>query len=192
MGRGNVCVFGQYEGLYYIDRDDYESYFDHEDEDWKLVRDIPYDELTGERYEYDAEQSEDELGCILDYVSSEFIKKHPEFYLRQIKFWPNRSDRELWISRSQKVLLESELFYICAEDNEWSLAIELIQREAPWGDEDEFEAEQGKRYQEYLETLKECLLDYLPAIGTYSGAWTSGWITREEYQQEKEALAESA
>lgn len=31
MGRGNVCVFGGYEGLYYIDNDDLHEYY-REDE----------------------------------------------------------------------------------------------------------------------------------------------------------------
>ena len=34
-----------------------------------------------------------------------------------------------WISSSEKAVLENSLFYIVVEDNEWSIAIKLIQKE---------------------------------------------------------------
>lgn len=37
---------------------------------------------------------------------------------------------------------------------------------------------------QYLEGMKKCLLNRLPSIGIYTGAWTSGRITKEEFESE--------
>ena len=52
--------------------------------------------------------------------------------------------------------------------------MELLQKE------DHLSGLQGRHYQKYLDGIKRCLLEVLPSIGTYGGAWTSGRITREE------------
>ena len=80
---------------------------------------------------------------------------------------------------SRRVILESKLFYICVEDNEWSLAVKLLQKEEPWG-LPWMENLQKRLYEKYLEGMKRCLLEVLPSIGTHKGAWRSGRITREE------------
>lgn len=80
--------------------------------------------------------------------------------------------------RSRRVILESKLFYIAVEDNEWSLAVELLQKEDPY--DDHLSGLQGRHYLKYLDGMKRCLLDRLPSIGTRKGAWMSGTITREE------------
>ena len=93
--------------------------------------------------------------------------------------------KETWIKNgswgplSRLVILESRLFYIAVEDNEWSLAVELVQKEEPLGDV-WMENLQKRLYQKYLDGMKKALLNRLPSIGTYSGAWTSGRIKREE------------
>lgn len=79
---------------------------------------------------------------------------------------------------SQRAILESPLFYICLEDNEWSLAVELIQKEPPWCQS--YAGLQSRHYQAYLKGIEKCLLDRLPSIGTYKSAWTSGRLTRAE------------
>ena len=68
--------------------------------------------------------------------------------------------------------MESGLFYIAVEDNQWSLAIELIQKEAPY--DDHLSGLQGLHFRRYLDGMKTCLLERLPSIGIRTGAWTSG------------------
>lgn len=57
MGRGNVCVTGPYEGLYYIDNDHVHVYrrddpFSDEPET-RLMGELDYGELTGGDWLYD-------------------------------------------------------------------------------------------------------------------------------------------
>lgn len=75
-------------------------------------------------------------------------------------------------------MLESNLFYICAEDNEWSTAIELIQKDSPY--DDHLVGLQKTHFAKYLDGMKEALLNSLPCIGFYTGPWTHGVLTREE------------
>lgn len=67
MGRGNVCVHGPCEGLYYIDTDDFQVYVSNEAEpETKLLGELDYSMLTDGGWTYDAALSEQGLGDILD------------------------------------------------------------------------------------------------------------------------------
>ena len=179
MGRGNVSVSGRYEGLYYIDNDHFHVY--RRDEpgveypETQLMGDLSYDELTGIEWLYDewgtAEEEDDILECFI----SSFVRMFPSFKRPMKETWIKNGS---WGPLSRRVILESKLFYIAVEDNEWSLAVELLQKEDPY--DDHLSGLQGRHYLKYLDGMKRCLLDRLPSIGTYAGAWTSGIINREE------------
>lgn len=174
MGRGNVCVHGKYEGLFYIDNehlnvyrraDDYDEY-----PETRLMGELDYAELTGGDWLYDGEgtmcEEDDVLECFVD----SFTRRFPSF---------ERARGQKWVGDSCRVILESKLFYIVVEDNEWSLAVKLIQKEEPWGDV-WMENLQKRLYEKYLDGMKKALLERLPSIGAYGGAWTHRTIQREE------------
>ena len=75
-------------------------------------------------------------------------------------------------------ILENELFEIEIEDNQWSYAVKLIQKEC-WYD-NHLEGLQKKHYENYLNGIKNILLEMFPSIGCYGGAWTHGIIKRED------------
>lgn len=174
MGRGNVRVTGSCEGLYYIDNNDYYVYrWDDSTTDeleTRLMRNLTHEELTGNDWLYDEWGTEEEAEDILECFVNDFVQLFPSFS----KTCPNE-----WLGGSVRVILESKLFYIGIEDNEWSLAVKLIQKEEPWGF-NWMGNLQKRLYQRYLDGMKTCLLDRLPSIGIYAGAWTSGRITRDE------------
>lgn len=168
MGRGNVCTLGKYEGLYYIDNDHIHVYRDSEDIDdypkTRLKGDLDYAELTGGRWLYDTEGTMNEEEDILERFMDDFTRMFPSFM---------RTEPDLWLGRSRRAILESGLFYIAVEDNEWSLAVELIQKEEPWGDA-WMENLQKRLCDKYLEGVKKALLMRVPSIYAYGGAWTCG------------------
>lgn len=177
MGRGNVCVFGKYEGLYYIDRDHTDVYrrsdpMSDDECETRLMGDLDYAELTGGEWVYDEWGSEEELDDVLECFKDSFIKMFPSF---------ERTKPQKWIDRSTMAILENKLFYIGIEDNQWSEAVKLLQKEDLY--DDHLEGLQKRHYQRYLDGMKKALLERLPSIGTYSGAWTSGRATREEVTQ---------
>lgn len=57
MGRGNVCVTGPYEGLYYIDNNSFHVYRRDdpcaEYPETRLMGSLNYDELSGDGWLYD-------------------------------------------------------------------------------------------------------------------------------------------
>lgn len=163
MGRGNVCTFGKYEGLYYADRDYLDFYIpiDGEADDGKFLKEMSQGDFND--YEYDEFLSR----IYYEDFISDFI------YLFGKKF---KSFSET--GKDYGVIMENELFEIEVEDNEWSYAVKLIQKEC-WYD-NHLEGLQKKHHESYLEGIKEVLLNIFPSIGCYSGAWTSGRITREE------------
>ena len=174
MGRGNCCTTGPYEGLYYIDNDSYYVYnrerqFDEEPED-RLMGELDYDELTGGGWYFDQYGTE----CELDDIEECFMDDFTRMFRSFDRVSPNR-----WLDRSRRIILESKLFYVCIEDNDWSLAVELIQKEEPYG-ASWMENLQGQLYEKYLRGIKLCLLNRLPSIGYRKGAWTSGTIKRED------------
>lgn len=177
MGRGNVCVFGKYEGLYYIDRDYTDVYrrsdpMSDDEYETRLMGDLDYAELTGCEWVYDEWGSSEELDDVLECFKDSFTEMFPSF---------ERVPKDKRIDRSIRVILENKLFYIGVEDNQWSDALKLLQKEDPY--DDHLLGLQKRHYQRYLDGIKKALLERLPSIGTYSGAWTSGRITREEATQ---------
>ena len=180
MGRGNVCVFGEVRWLYYIDNDHIHVYRDSEDmsdyPETRLMGDLDYGELTGGRWLYDEWGSMEEEGDILECFMDDFTRMFPSFEKASGDKWIRAG---LYGDRSRRVILESKLFYVCLEDNEWSMAVELIQKEEPWG-LSWMENLQKRLYEKYLDGMKKALLNRLPSIGIRTGAWTSGTIKRDE------------
>lgn len=152
MGRGNVCVHGEYEGLFFIDWDNFSK--EWEDGDGNIITDD---------YDFQRDEWEDSLEQFI----TDFTEKYPSF-----------SKCDEWLSNSEHAVLENNLFYIVTEDNEWSMAIKLIQKEQDYYSKGNIVNLQKKQYHNYLEGIKECLFLQFNEIGTYSGAWTSGRIRR--------------
>ena len=165
MGRGNVCVFGDYEGLYYADRDYLDCYIAKEaDEDGeyeqKILEEMSMDDFND--FDYDE-------------VLSEMY--YEDFIYNFIELMRNKFKSFSTTGKTYGVIMENNLFEIEIEDNQWSYAVKLIQKEH-WCYS--LEGLQAKHYMNYLEGIKIALLDIFPSIGSYGGAWTSGRITRED------------
>ena len=60
------------------------------------------------------------------------------------------------------------------------LGKELLQKE---DDYQSLKGFQARQYQRYLDGMRDALLEQLPSIGTYTGPWTSGKISREENEK---------
>lgn len=165
MGRGNVCVFGDYEGLYYADRNYLDFYvpIDGEADEGKFYAEIEYGDYSD--YEYDEFLSR----IFYEDFISEFI------YLFTKKF---KSFSET--GKDYGVILENELFEIEIEDNMWSYAVKLVQKEDDY--DNHLVGLQKKHHENYLNGIKNALLELFPSIGCYKGAWTSGTITRKDLQ----------
>lgn len=175
MGKGNVCVFGPYEGLYYIDNDDLlvyrpKSYDDDDEGESRLLRSIPYEELENWRYcDIDTEQYQDD---VLEEFKAAIRSRFKGF-----------TTCDKWLGGTQHAILQNGLFYIAIEDNEWSLAVKLLQKEPEWNCDSWLLNLQKRHYKRYLEGIRDALLEQFESIGTYKGAWTSGTITREEVKK---------
>ncbi len=155
MGRGNVCTLGKYEGLWYIDYDKFCDY-NREDED----EDAP-----------EAVMWQDDF---IEYLQQEMMSRYKSFEVvdRWVSDCGCRCDKH--------AILESKLFFVAIEDNQWSLAIELIQR-VP----EELAGLQAKHYEGYLETIKNIILDLFGEVSYRNGAWMSGTIRKEDIENEK-------
>ena len=164
MGRGNVCTLGKCEGLYFVDNDFLDVY-SMKNEDGE----IEYRSLR------DADDG-------FEYCESESYWKRKDFECECVELMMARFHSfeyvGKWISGSRFALLENDLFYVVWEDNQWSLAIELIQKEGEYGGEEKVGLQAGL-YLKYLKGIKEILLDMHGEVGTYTGAWTSGTIKLE-------------
>lgn len=162
MGMGNVCTFGKAEGLYFVDNDFLDVYSKLVDAeknvyDCRSLRDVDED-----GYEYDEVESQ--------WKMDEFRYEFCEAMRRR---FPSFEFVDKWISNTRLALLENDLFYVVCEDNQWSMAIELIQKEGEYGGEEKVGLQMGL-YRKYLKGIEEILLDLNGEVGTYKGAWTSG------------------
>lgn len=179
MGRGNVSVSGRYEGLFYIDNDHIHVYRRDaplgDEPETRLMESLSSADINTGAWLYDEYGTMEEEGDILECFMDSFGRMFPSF---------TRAGEDQWIKNGRygdpcrRVIMESGLFYIAVEDNQWSLAIELIQKEAPY--DDHLSGLQGLHFRRYLDGMKTCLLERLPSIGIRTGAWTSGVIRRED------------
>lgn len=171
MGRGNVCTHGVAEGLFFVDNEFLQVYRLIDDDSDEPVCVSPHEAWererdNGEEFEYD------ETGSWLCY---EDFKANLKAELKS-KFKSLR-DTDEWIDRYQHAILENDLFYIVLEDNEWSVAVELIQKEDPYSDK--LLGLQLGLYQKYLSGIKNTILDLFGEVGVYQCAWTHG-VERKE------------
>lgn len=166
MGRGNVCVFGNYEGLYYVDRDYIDCYIAKEADE--------YGEYE-ERMQCDMSM-EDYSNFDYDYAMSEMY--YDDFIYEFVTMMTKKFKSFSKTKENYGTILENNLFEIEIEDNQWSYAVKLIQKEC-WYD-NHLEGLQKKHHETYLNGIKTILLELFPSIGCYKGAWTSGTITRED------------
>lgn len=91
-------------------------------------------------------------------------------------------DSSGWLEDTEKILLENNLFYIVVEDNEWSTAIKLIAK-----DDESLVGLQSLHAETYHNAMKEIWINLNGSVGIYAGPWTSGTITKEEWENNKKA-----
>ena len=87
--------------------------------------------------------------------------------------FPSFSPCDTWIDCDAHAVLENGLFYVALADNEWSIAVKLLQKQ-DWYQN--LEGLQAGLYERYLEGLKNILLRMFGKIGTYAGPWTHGTL----------------
>mgnify|MGYP001297545612 CR=1 FL=1 len=150
MGKGNVCVRGEYEGLYYIDLSNFTDKYINEDGEEVINYDLQHEDIENS----------------LEQFISDFTARFKSFY-----------PCDKWISRTERAILENSLFYIVIEDNEWSIAVKLIQKEEDCASYNMTNLQAGL-YRKYLEGIKNCLFNQFEELGVYGGAWTYGIIKR--------------
>jgi hypothetical protein len=185
MGRGNVCVNGDYEGLWYVDNDYINWYhkkgdtyeYDDYDEYHKLQKDLTSDEFSSDTWSFDWLHTDAELDWLLGTFEDRFMQRFSSFeYCDE-----NADHHTLWWRNGGRAVLENELFWIVVQDNEWSIAIELIQKEDDY--DNHLLGLQKRHYERYLNAMAEILLELVPDIYAYSGAWTSRKVTAESFRK---------
>jgi len=169
MGRGNVCVSDDFEGLYYVDNDYLHIYRTTDtypgEPEYKSMGDLDYEEICSDNWEFDEIQSRIELEDTEINLTAYLKERFKSFV-----------DCKKWIEHDRYALLENNLFYIAEADNQWSMAFMLIQKDHPYMD---LSGLQQRHYQTYLDGIRDGLFEMFPTLGTYAGAWTSGTIRRQ-------------
>lgn len=152
---------GKYDGLYYVDNGVLQVYTCiGQPEEKKLLRDISYGELP--LWEYDYACSEDEYEYFIESFTADFVKRFPSFDVD-----------EGWLNQDQRVILSNKLFYVCLEDNEWSIAVELVAKE---DGEPSIHGLQASLSQKYLNGIRGALFLQFEHLYIRTSAWTSGRI----------------
>lgn len=164
MGRGNIRIYGEYEGLWYVDRDYLDCYiskFANDDGDCesKMLGDMSSKDFADFDYDYD----------LSEIYYEDFL--HEFVSLMGKKFSSFNSTGNYF-----GTIMENSLFEIQIKDNEWSYAVCLIQKENDY--DNYLGGLQKKHYQNYLNGMKEILLNMFPEIGCYVGIWTHGTVKR--------------
>ena len=168
-------MLNPYEGLFYIDND-YLDIFrkvgsDPEEPELRARGQLDYDEVCGSDWELDVDETELSWQCDKANLKYYINKRFPSFL-------PCKENVK-HIGRDVEVIMENELFYIGIADNQWSIAIMLLQKDHWRYDASSL---QKRHYQNYLDGIRDSLFMLYPELGVYAGAWTHGTIRREDYE----------
>lgn len=165
MGRGNICTFGEYEGIWYVDRDYLDCYIskyadEHGECELKMLHDMKLSDFAD--FDYEEFVSEENYRDFLYEFKNQMEEKFPNFVSTGDEFG---------------TALENNLFEIQIKDNEWSYAVCLIQKEDDYYG-NSLSGLQKRHYQNYLNGMKDVLLGMFPEIGFYTSPWTHRTIRR--------------
>ena len=128
---------------------------------------VEYEGIYGERY-FDEDLSDE--GEMDDFIEN-------VIYGLKAKF-KDLSDSNEWRSRDEKIYLEDDIIQLVMGDNENSAALYFI-LEDYYDEEEEREVieEYRAKFAEYVEGLKDILIEYYPGcVKERAGAWTSAAI----------------
>lgn len=163
MGKGNIAV-GIHDGLYYVDYDHLYVYHHKDDvNDQRLGRDIKLENFS--QYQYDEILSNINMTNFIDTLEEQFRIRFPSFV--------SCSRYE----QKSHVIAENHLYMLALEDNEWSIAVELLAKE------NNNLGLQKHHFPILYDQLKYILLTLFPEIHTRIGPWTSRCIKREDTKQ---------
>lgn len=166
MGRGNICTKGDFEGLYFVDREYLDMYSHKQDTNNILyLHDIYHSNVSLSDFDYDEFSSQSNFEYFIETFKTDFMSRFKSFTNNENNYFGT--------------ILESELFEVVIRDNEWSYAVCLIQKEETYYDNYNKANLQKKHYQTYLNGIKECLFNQFEEIGKYNGPWTHSTIKRE-------------
>ncbi|MDR1702507.1 MAG: hypothetical protein LBR56_07005 [Sporomusaceae bacterium] len=170
MGRGNVCTFGDYEGLYYLDNEFLSVYrksgsnLNEDMEEFLTIRELDEAGISyyeNSEWEYDEFESRCNWEYMIEYMQKKLAIRFQSF--NKVDFWKDR-DRH--------IVLQNAIFEIAIVDNEWSAAWCLLER---W-DVDERKGLLQHHYQTYLEGIKQALLEFYGECRGYGNPWVAGEI----------------
>lgn len=168
MGRGNVAV-GHNDRLYYVNYDYFQVFRHKTDPEKDLLNITQYYELSKDKqdeYAYDETISQENYN---DFKN--------ELVCRMTKRYKSMTAKDRWLGRSQHAICSNALFHVALEDNEWSVAVELI------ATSDGSPNLQKRHISSYAKSLRNILLDMFPEIYIRTGAWTSSPLTQKDAKQ---------
>lgn len=175
MGRGNCNVKTQNgESIYYIDNDDLQIYFEKDNPEHIVFgKEIPYEDQ--DKYEYDQESSQIHFDDTIDNLKNQIMKRYKSL-----------TPCDKWIGRHKHAILENKCFYVALEDNEWSIAVELLIKD------DANTNLQRKNAINFGKGIRDILLKNFDVIHIRTSAWTSGELTKELAKQMDTEAKEAA
>ena len=173
MGRGNSCVHGPAEALVFVDNDYLDWYYNAEKECSTLLGQIDADDFCN--WKYDEEVTQDEFAGVLEEFCEAMHRRCKSFtavsrdtIVDDFMYEPGR----------RNAIMENRLFYIVVEDNEWSVAFKILQKEGAY--DQNLEPLQKRHIDTYRKAMEAALFEQFEKLYGYGGPWTSAEIKRPE------------
>lgn len=128
---------------------------------------VDYEGIYGERYFADDLYDEGEMDMFIETVVDQLLERFPDL-----------SCVSKWRGGDEHIYLEDEIIKLVMGDNESSIAVYFILEDSSYYDEPtEYVERYGEKFGEYVEGLKEILIEYYPGcVYERAGAWTSSKI----------------
>ena len=162
MGRGNCNVNTTAgECVFYVDNDLLQIYYNKSNPE-ETVFGKELTTSTMGQYEYDQDESQKFFEEQLNTIKSQLMKK-----------FKSLKEADYWSGRSKHIVLENNMYGIALEDNEWSVAFELIMK---------IDGNPGlKKHnaKSFGKGLRDILIKNFGTIHIRTSAWTSAELTKD-------------
>lgn len=176
MGKGNCNVKTEYgESIYYIDNDFIQYYYKKDDPYLTPILGKYIAPEDRNLFEYDQDTSQIEFEAVIDLLKEQLMHR-----------FKSLSPCDKWIGRHKHAILENKCFYIALEDNEWSIAIELLIKD------DANIHLQRKNAINFGKGIRDILLKNFDVIHIRTSTWTSERLTKEKAKQMDTETKEAA
>lgn len=156
MGKGNIHA-GTHDTVYYVDYDNIYTYENKSTQETRIGKDIAVNEMDD--YDFCDDLTQENYNRLIEELREHMCRIKDQF-----------QPADAMVSRTRRIIAETDTFFLGVEDNQWSLAVELLWRK-------DYDADKQHMFEANRKEMLGFLLERFGSVGYRTSSWTHGVIS---------------